>query len=68
MSRPATVFGLLAIAVAIVAAIVSLSGRLDAPPAAALPGTEDGASSPFVACTSCDAHHQRLKKSRSGND
>ena len=72
MSRRAAVFGLLAIAVMIVAAVVFLSGRLSENPTAAPPGAAGGDSSSsepsYVPCGSCDARHQRLEKDRSGED
>ncbi len=72
MNRRVAVFGLLAIAVMIVAAVVFLSGRLSEHPAAAPPGAAGGDSSssatPYVPCNSCDARHQRLEKERSGKD
>ena len=72
MSRRAAVFGLLAIAVMIVAAVVFLSGRLSEHPAAAPPGAAGGDSSssatPFGPCNCCDARHQRLMEERSGKD
>ncbi len=72
MSLRAAVFGLLAIAVMIVATIVFLSGTLNEPPGAVPPDAAGGGSSSsgtlYVPCGSCDARHQRLKKGRSGKD
>jgi hypothetical protein len=69
MNRRTAVFGLLAIAVMIVAAVVFLSGRLSEHPAAAPPGGDSSSSAaPYVPCNSCDARHQRLEKERSGTD
>ncbi len=69
MNRRVAVFGLLAIAVMIVAAVVFLSGRLSEHPAAAPPGGDSSSSTtPYVPCNSCDARHQRLMEERSGKD
>ncbi len=72
MSFRATVFGLLAIAVMIVATIVFLSGTSNEQPEAVPPGAAGGGSSSsgtlYVPCSSCDARHRRLKKGRSGKD
>lgn len=68
MSRRAAAFGLLAIAVMIVAAIVFLSGALNEHPGAAPPGGSVSSETPYVPCTSCDARHQRLGKDRSGEN
>jgi hypothetical protein len=68
MTRPAIVFGLLAIAVAVVAGIVFLSGALNEQPGAAPPGASSPDATPYVPCNSCDARHRRLMEERSGKD
>jgi len=69
MIRTTTVFGLLAIAVTIVAAIVLFSGSLIDTPAVPAPDTSLSFMSwSFMSCSSCDARHQRLKKGLLGKD
>ena len=68
MRRRTAVFGLLAIAAMVAAALVFLSGGLSDPP----PGPAGGASAAgetwYIPCGSCDARHQRLANDPPGND
>ncbi len=72
MSRRNAVFGLLAIAAMIVAAMFFLSGTSSEHPGAVASGAVGGGSSssetPYVPCSSCDARHQRLQEDRSRNN
>jgi hypothetical protein len=63
MRRQTAIFGLLAIAAMVVAAIVSGAVLLNEP----TPTAPSGETS-YVPCASCDARHQRLGKDRSGKD
>jgi hypothetical protein len=63
MSRRVAVFGLLAIAVMIVAGIVFRAGMLNERRATTPPGATS-----YVPCASCDARHQRLQKDRPGKE
>jgi hypothetical protein len=68
----ATIIGLLAISVVIVAAIMFHSRSSSDPQGGVMSGAASGSSVPgetsYVPCGSCDARHNRLKKGRSGED
>jgi len=63
MRRRTAVFGLLAMAAMVAAAIVFGAGMLDE----RTPTAPSGETS-YAPCASCDARHQRLGKDRSGTD
>ncbi len=65
MRRQTAIFGLLAIAAMVVAAIVSGAVLLNEPTPTAPSGETETS---YVPCASCDARHQRLGKDLSGND
>ena len=72
MKSRATIIGLLAISVVIVAAIMFLSRSSSEPQGGVVSGAVSGNSvpgeTPYVPCGSCDARHNRLKKGRSVED
>lgn len=72
MKNRATIIGLLAISVVVVAAIMFLSRSSSEPQGGVASVAASGSSvpgeTPYVPCGSCDARHNRLKKGRSGED